>query len=56
MIPYDLDPSLHTGEPDPPTLEDGFSRPHCAPEDMPSPPQPAPAQPQDPAYWAKSAY
>ena len=28
MIPYDIDPSLHTGEPEPPQLGDGFSPPH----------------------------
>lgn len=27
MISYDIDPSLHTGEPEPPRLEDGFSPP-----------------------------
>jgi hypothetical protein len=27
MIPYDLDPSLHTGEPEAQTLDDGFSPP-----------------------------
>lgn len=27
MISYDIDPSLHTGEPKPPRLEDGFSPP-----------------------------
>ncbi len=25
MIPYDLDPSLHSGEPEPVALGDGFS-------------------------------
>jgi hypothetical protein len=28
MIPYDLDPSLHTAEPEPQQLDDGFSPPH----------------------------
>jgi hypothetical protein len=28
MIPYDIDPSLHTAEPEPPLLDDGFSPPH----------------------------
>lgn len=58
MIPYDLDPSLHTGEPEPPTLDDGFSRPrHVEPSGLPeSAPQPAPSQPHDPRQWAKSAY
>lgn len=27
MIPYDLDPSLHTAEPEPEVLDDGFSPP-----------------------------
>ena len=27
MIPYDIDPSLHGGEPEPTSLDDGFS-PH----------------------------
>lgn len=27
MISYDTDPSLHTGEPEPPRLDDGFSPP-----------------------------
>ncbi|HMA08439.1 MAG TPA: hypothetical protein VKP68_11275 [Ramlibacter sp.] len=25
MIPYDIDPSLHSGEPEPAVLDDGFS-------------------------------
>ena len=28
MIPYDMDPSLYTGEPEPAVLDDGFSPPH----------------------------
>ena len=27
MIPYDLDPSLHSGAPEAPKLDDGFSPP-----------------------------
>ena len=27
MISYDIDPSLHSGEPTAPTLDDGFSPP-----------------------------
>ena len=27
MIPYDIDPSLHSGEPVPAVLDDGFSPP-----------------------------
>jgi len=32
MIPYDIDPSLHAGEPEPQLLDDGFS-PRPQPED-----------------------
>ena len=28
MIPYDVDPSLHTAEPEPQQLDDGFSPRH----------------------------
>ena len=28
MIPYDMDPSLYTSEPEAPVLDDGFSPPH----------------------------
>lgn len=27
MIPYEIDPSLYTAEPEPPVLDDGFSPP-----------------------------
>lgn len=27
MIPYDIDPSLHPGQPEPAQLDDGFSPP-----------------------------
>lgn len=27
MIPYDVDPSLHSAQPHEPVLDDGFSRP-----------------------------
>jgi hypothetical protein len=30
MIPYEVDPSLHTEAPHEPTLDDGFSRPEAA--------------------------
>lgn len=30
MIPYDVDPSLHTAEPESQMLGDGFSPPHHA--------------------------
>ncbi len=35
MIPYDLDPSLHSGEPEPRMLDDGFSPPQAAAEPAP---------------------
>jgi len=56
MIPYDIDPSLHTGEPAPAILDDGFSPP------LPHEPAAvAPAEPSEdghvaPALWAKSPY
>jgi hypothetical protein len=33
MIPYDLDPSLHAGEPERPSLDDGFAPPPADPAD-----------------------
>jgi hypothetical protein len=33
MIPYEVDPSLHSEEPHAETLDDGFSRPDVANED-----------------------
>jgi hypothetical protein len=33
MIPYELDPSLHSGEPHEPKLDDGFSPPEPATAD-----------------------
>lgn len=36
MIPYEVDPSLHTTEPEEPSLDDGFSRPHAAQERKPA--------------------
>ncbi|MEO8654137.1 MAG: hypothetical protein ABI409_08435 [Ramlibacter sp.] len=52
MIPYDIDPSLHSGEPVPAALDDGFSpppeRPPVPVADPASPNRPGPAQaPQD---------
>ena len=55
MIPYDLDPSLHTAEPAPKTLDDGFSPPpppHAAHDDNVE----APSANVDPALWAKSEF
>jgi hypothetical protein len=34
MIPYDIDPTLHAAEPEPPQLDDGFSPP---PHEEPAP-------------------
>lgn len=57
MIPYDLDPSLHSGEPESDTLDDGFSPPHHGEsvESMERP-QALPVEPIDPALLAKSAF
>lgn len=54
MIPYDIDPSLHTGEPEPPSLEDGFSPP--AHDGQPEPRDAPGTEPIDPALWKKSAF
>ena len=52
MIAYDIDPSLHTGEPVPPQLDDGFSPPvetsAQAPVDE--------VEQVDPALWKKSEF
>ena len=58
MIPYDIDPSLHDGEPEPTSLDDGFSPPsheahEAKPDDLPDV---ALAEPIDPALWNKSAF
>ena len=58
MIPYDIDPSLHTGEPESTLLEDGFSPPHHAhvpPPAAPEMPPPADAQ-ADAALPVKSSF
>ena len=55
MIPYDLDPSLHTTEPEPATLDDGFSPPHHE-SDGKEKPQEAKSVVVDPALWAKSEF
>jgi hypothetical protein len=41
MIPYDIDPSLHSAEPEPPQLDDGFSPP-AHHDDTQGQPQPLP--------------
>ena len=52
MIPYDLDPSLHNAEPEPPLLDDGFSPPQGS--DLAE--ADAIDEPVDPALWAKSKF
>jgi hypothetical protein len=37
MIPYEVDPSLHSTEPEELRLDDGFSRPHAQHEPKPEP-------------------
>jgi hypothetical protein len=58
MIPYDLDPSLHTGEPESTMLDDGFSPPLHEPAAPETEKQPEAINrtPVDPALWAKSAF
>jgi hypothetical protein len=57
MIPYELDPSLHTAKPHEPALDDGFSPP---PDDdaltSPAATTTSAEAPVDPALWAKSAF
>jgi hypothetical protein len=45
MIPYEIDPSLHTAEPEPPRLDDGFSPPEPHESDAHSPVVTHPASP-----------
>ena len=52
MISYDLDPSLHTAQPEPPVLDDGFSRP----QHDTSPEQAQPADELQHALPAKSDF
>jgi len=58
MIPYDIDPSLHGAEPEPTSLDGGFSPPsHETHEANPEvAPDASPAEPVDPALWKKSAF
>ncbi len=51
MISHDLDPTLHTSEPEPQQLDDGFSRPHHAADVQPAPPTDA-----EPVLPEKSAF
>ena len=56
MIPYDIDPSLHSTEPLPAQLDDGFSPPASDDGSDASDRNAAALQPVDPALWAKSAF
>lgn len=63
MIPYDLDPSLHSGEPEPQLLDDGFSPPQQAgtlaasqTSQARTPRDGVAIAPVDPGLWAKSAF
>lgn len=56
MIPYDLDPSLHTAEPESTMLDDGFSPPQQVPAEDEELRDAAAVAPVDPALWAKSAF
>jgi hypothetical protein len=58
MIPYDLDPSLHTAEPESTMLDDGFSPPQQHETHAPdhAPLEAVLGAPVDPALWAKSAF
>jgi hypothetical protein len=63
MIPYDLDPSLHSGEPESQLLDDGFSPPQQAGTSAPAqtshaqtPRDEVAVAPPDPGLWAKSAF
>lgn len=57
MIPYNLDPSLHTGAPETPKLDDGFSPPQPGQPVAPLPRGRTVAQPPaDPVLSAKSEF
>jgi hypothetical protein len=59
MIPYDIDPSLYTGEPEPPSFDDGFSPPPHEPKPEAADAQAADVQAAeqiDPALWTKSQF
>ena len=56
MIPYDLDPSLHTAEPEPTTLDDGFSPPQNVPAAENEKAREAQNAAVDPALWSKSPF
>ena len=56
MIPYDIDPSLHSAEPLPAQLDDGFSPPAAEDALHSRDAEAAGPVPVDPALWAKSAF
>lgn len=57
MISYDLDPSLHLGEPKPQLLEDGFSpRPVVGPDAAHDSLPKTSAEPAASAHWTKSEF
>lgn len=53
MIPYDLDPSLHSAQPLPPQLDDGFSPPR---QEDGEEKRMRSDSPLDPAFAAKSEF
>ncbi len=55
MISYDLDPSLHSTQPQELALDDGFSPPPHADVGTRSA-APMSETPDDPALWAKSEF
>ena len=55
MIPYDLDPSLYSAEPETPSLDDGFS-PSGLDSTLDDRRTPASHLQVDPALWAKSQF
>jgi hypothetical protein len=55
MIPYDIDPSLHS-EPEPPLLDDGFSSPRAHGESAGSKNGAAPAASLEEALASKSDF
>jgi hypothetical protein len=57
MIPYDLDPSLHSAEPASTALDDGFSPPQQqSVAEQSDNTADAQSLPVDPALWAKSPF
>jgi hypothetical protein len=56
MIPYEIDPSLHNGEPEPTVLDDGFSPPHGGEPAANSEQPPTSQTPVDAALPVKSLF